>query len=328
MQTKEIMNCLGYGKYLGISKTKQAFVLFENGTFSKAIRFYRCGMILASDGNTISSSALFYAGIYNIPTMLVSQTGRVVNTMMPVSSGRNATRRLKQYEAFYNKKGVEICKALIRAKMENQIHLLEKYGQRTKAIENIIEDIDHIDGVKTDDVRKDLLLLESHSSNSYFYHYLRMFPRKLQGTREKHKASGILNNVLNFGYEFLKAECIMACYYSYLDPFMGFLHTPFQVKPALACDLEELYRWKIDEYVFDHKDEIGFDDTRDHEGRAFLGSESTSKLIKGLNELFDKKTRIKVAYGYHDHYKLRTIIKFQGHILTKYLHDTGELKII
>ena len=102
---KEVMACLGHGKYIGISKKNNSFTLFEDREIVNELPYHKCQMILLSDGNTISSSALFYAGIYDIPTILMSQTGRIISTLRPVSSDYDADTRLRQY-GIYNQSPV------------------------------------------------------------------------------------------------------------------------------------------------------------------------------------------------------------------------------
>ncbi len=37
-----------------------------------------------------------------------------------------------------------------------------------------------------------------------------------------------------------------------LEPFLGFMHSTQYSKPSIVCDLEELYRYLIDDFAFDY----------------------------------------------------------------------------
>lgn len=107
IKNKEIIVCIGYGKYLGISTKNQSFLMYENGEIVKEVEFIRCSMIILSDGNNLSSNALFYAGVYEVTTVLMSQTGRLIGSLRPTNSEFDVDRK-NQYEAYNGSKRVEI----------------------------------------------------------------------------------------------------------------------------------------------------------------------------------------------------------------------------
>jgi len=37
-----------------------------------------------------------------------------------------------------------------------------------------------------------------------------------------------------------------------LEPYLGFLHSVQYNKPSLVCDMEELYRYIVDDFAFDY----------------------------------------------------------------------------
>jgi CRISPR-associated protein Cas1 len=61
-----------------------------------------------------------------------------------------------------------------------------------------------------------------------------------------------VNNLFNLGYEVLNWKVHRACLKAKLEPFLGFLHSVQYGKPSLVCDLEELYRYLIDDFVVDY----------------------------------------------------------------------------
>jgi CRISPR-associated protein Cas1 len=115
-----------FGQYLG--SDKENFVVYKDKKPVKKIPFHKLKQVILTPGNTISTNALFWCSIYNVNLMTVSNTGRPLSMMLPLTTNANVKTRVKQYEAYYNSKGIEIAKAILSAKIQNQIALLERRG--------------------------------------------------------------------------------------------------------------------------------------------------------------------------------------------------------
>jgi CRISPR/Cas system-associated endonuclease Cas1 len=75
-----------------------------------------------------------------------------------------------------------------------------------------------------------------------------------------------------------------ACLKANLEPFLGFLHSVQYGKPSLLCDLEELYRYLVDDFMFDYVQEL-------NPGDFTTKTMEASKRCKGKREyLNDDKT--------------------------------------
>jgi CRISPR-associated protein Cas1 len=80
-----------------------------------------------------------------------------------------------------------------------------------------------------------------------------LIPEKIRPRRRKSwKAYDGVNNILNLCYEVLSWKIHRACLKAKLEPFLGFLHSVQYNKPSLVCDLEELYRYLVDDFAFDY----------------------------------------------------------------------------
>jgi CRISPR-associated protein Cas1 len=70
--------------------------------------------------------------------------------------------------------------------------------------------------------------------------------------RRTFKAYDGVNNLFNLGYELLSWKVHKALVNAKLEPYLGFLHSEQYGKPSLVCDMMELYRFMIDDYLIAH----------------------------------------------------------------------------
>jgi len=77
-----------------------------------------------------------------------------------------------------------------------------------------------------------------------------LLPEKLRPEkRSKFKAYDGTNNIFNLAYEILLWRVHRAIIRSMLEPYLGFLHSEQYGKPSLVCNLQELYRYLVDDFV-------------------------------------------------------------------------------
>ena len=127
--------------------------------------------------------------------------------------------------------------------------------------------------------------IEGTATKKYFGQLWGLIPEKIRPRRRKGwKAYDGVNNVLNLSYEVLSWKVHRACLKAKLEPFLGFLHSVQYNKPSLVCDLEELYRYLIDDFAFDYIQGL--------KPRDFSTKEVQVRDRKGRREyLSDNKTR-------------------------------------
>ena len=115
-----------YGKYLGVGG--QEFVVYENRKVVENVPLYRVKRAVISSGNYVSSSALFWLGIYGVETPITTKTGKIVSVLVPYNTDNRVQTRLKQYEAYNNHRGVEIAKGFVKARVQSEIALMKKHN--------------------------------------------------------------------------------------------------------------------------------------------------------------------------------------------------------
>jgi len=239
-----------------------------------------------------------------------------------------------QFEAYQNHKGVYIAKQLVKAKVDNQVALLDKYDLNTKKLAKINTKLKTIKGKKIEDIRTCLTILEGRMSRYYFKEYFTLVPRTLQPEKRiKRGAYDIYNNLINLGYEIVKGEVFKSVCYAHLSPYLGFLHSVQNSKMSLVYDLIEPFRCIIENFLVSYITKINFEDSIELIGkksynknklRAFLNHKEETKIIKAIYELLDKQiahTRIK-KFG--SKCKISTAIKEEPIKLAQYIRDEKE----
>jgi len=141
-----------------------------------------------------------------------------------------------------------------------------------------------------------------------------------------------MNNIFNLAYEVLSWRVHMAIVKSKLEPFLGFLHSVQYGKPSLVCDLKELYRYLIDDFVIQFCQGLRKKDfmvkseavSRKRKGkREFLSDIKTREFLKELHEFFESKVDIPlIRHGKRQ--RIETLINEEVLMLAKYLRDEKE----
>ena len=153
----------------------------------------------------------------------------------------------------FGEKGIEIAKQLVLGKLEGQNVLLNKYGFQTHDMNQIKHWVNRLQSKKLKSLRPKLMQIEGTATKKYFGQLFGLIPEKIRPSRRKSwKAYDGVNNLFNLGYEVLSWKVHRACLKAKLEPFLGFLHSVQYSKPSLVCDLEELYRYLVDDFVFDY----------------------------------------------------------------------------
>ncbi len=159
-------------------------------------------------------------------------------------SYKNAHYKKAQYLSLTGTKPLEICRALVAAKLLSQRIILKKrtnsgaerklFKLSEKAVQS--NSIDELRG------------FEGAGAAMYFSE----FPNLLKGkrnedkitfsTRNRRPPKDPVNAMLSFGYSLLSKEFVVAIELAGLDPMQGFYHTDRNRRPALALDLMEPFR--------------------------------------------------------------------------------------
>lgn len=169
---------------------------------------------------------------------------------------------------------------------------------------------------------------ESHCAKRYFNQIFSLFPESIRPEkRTGFKAYDGLNNVFNFAYYILKCKVHKALLKAKLEPYLGFLHSIQVGKPSLVCDLQELYRYLVDDYLIERCRKLRKKDfvlVTDFMMRLRMGKRihlceyETNELAEGLNNLFEREVKFpRIRYGSKQAFD--TLINEEALLLARYL---------
>lgn len=320
----------GNGSYLGMSKgcfilrdrkgNEEKYPLFEN----------QIKEVVLQSGNSISTGALASLGFWDVDVLVMTAKGRPVAVMKGLDDDSHVKTRLCQYEAYNGEKGLEIAKQLVLGKLQGQNVLLGKYGFETHDMTKFKHGVSSIKTKELDTLRGKLMQIEGTATKSYFGQLFELIPENIRPDRRKSwKAYDGVNNLFNLGYEMLQWKVHRACLKAKLEPFLGFLHSVQYGKPSLVCDLEELYRYLVDDFVFDYVQGLKPSDfmtktveaSKSRKGkREYLKDAKTREMLRGLQDYFDNKIEVPlIRYGKRQ--RIETLINEEALLLAKYIRN-------
>ena len=114
-----------------------------------------------------------------------------------------------------------------------------------------------------------------------------------------------------------------------MEPYLGFLHSVQVGKPSLVCDLQELYRYLVDDFVVQFCQSLKEKDfmvksesvSRKRKGkREYLNDTDTKRMMKELEGFFESQVDIpRIRHGKRQ--RIETLFNEEALLLAKYLRD-------
>ena len=298
----------------------EKYALFEN----------EIGEVQIKAGNYVSSGALATCAFWRIDVLILTHRGNPIAVLKSLDDDSHVETRIAQYEAHKSNKGVAIAKQIVLGKIEGQNYILRKYGFRQHDLMRIKE---IVNGVKSDDLRvlrNKLNTIEGHATEKYFSQIFQLLPMALSiEKRRTFKAYDGINNTFNLAYTVLKWKTYRAIIKAKLEPYLGFLHSEQIGKPSLVCDLMELYRYLIDDFIIQYCKSLKKKDfalkredySSNRKGeREYLNKPLTKDMMNKLNSFFESTVEIpRVRYG--NRQTLETLINEEALLLARYLRN-------
>lgn len=318
-----------YGKYLGY-KGMNFIVRDKKRNTVKEVEFYKVGEIILQTGNTVSTGSLSAMMFWGMDVLIMTSAGKPVGTMVALDDNSHVETRICQYEAYKNRKGVEIAKQFLLGKIEAQTQMLKKYKLEGFQTLNVPrkEQIAKLYAENVDGIRNKLHNVESPYTKHYFKQIKPLFPKFLQLTkREGYRAYDMGNNLFNIAYEILRWKIHRALIKAKLETYLGFLHKTANNHPTLVSDFTELYRCLVDDFLIRFSKKLKPGDFKKHyvEGyykkktpRIYLEHSNTNNLITSLNGYLETKIDVpRIRRGKKQ--SLETLINEEAFLLATYV---------
>jgi len=315
---------LGRGKGCLIVRDRKGEVeeypLFEN----------EIGEVHVRIGNSVSSGALATCAFWGIDLLILTQRGNPVAYLKSLEYDSHVKTRICQYEAIKNGKGIEIAKKIVLSRIEGQNRILRKYSLNQHDLVKARETISKIESDKLSVVRKRLLGIEGFHTERYFRQIFHLLPKAIMvQKRRAFKAYDGINNTFNLAYTVLKWKVLRAIIKAKLEPYLGFLHSEQFGKPSLVCDLMEMYRYLIDDFLIQYSKSLGKKDftmkkedfSRKRKGqREYLKKALAKDFMNKLNSFFESKVEIpRIKHGKRQ--EIESMLNEEAYLFAKYLRN-------
>lgn len=281
-------------------------------------------------GNYVSSGALCTLAFWNIDTLFLTARGEPIAFLKSLADESHVETRLAQYEAHKSNKGAAIAKQIVLGKIQGQNCILRKYGLKQHDFIRIKKAV--IDAQSNDlrVLRNKLITTEGHCSDAYLEQIFKLIPEAFRPEKRRgFKAYDAINNAFNLGYTILKWKVYMAIVKAKLEPYLGFLHSEQHGKPSLVCDLMELYRYLIDDFIIQYCKSLRKKDfamqredySSNRKGkRQYLNKTSTKDFVEKLNAFFETVVEIpRVRHGSKQ--SIETLINEESLLLAQHLRN-------
>jgi CRISP-associated protein Cas1 len=324
----------GNGSYLGMEKG--CFVLKDrNGNAERyPLLENQIKEVVFRSGNSVSTGALSSLGFWGVDVVVETARGRPVAMMKSFDDDRHVETRLAQYDAVRGQKGLQIAREIVRARIYSQNTVLAKRELPIHDLSIVDRKIDSLDIPDLGKMRQKLVSIEGRITKNYWGQILNLVPSKIRPKkRMKFRAFDGVNNLFNLGYEMLQWKIQRALVKAYLEPYLGFVHSVQYGKPSLVCDFEELYRYKIEEYVLDYVQELSSKDfvTKSEKAmpprigkRMYLNNEKTREFMNDLENVFKESVHVATVRAKGKQQRFETLINEESMLLAKYVRNEKE----
>ncbi|HEU4964472.1 MAG TPA: CRISPR-associated endonuclease Cas1 [Bacilli bacterium] len=322
----------GFGTSL--RKTSERLVVRDKDKkVTQEVPFFDVDDILVlSRGVTLSSDVIESCVNQGIHIHFLSNQGRpFAKVVAPGLQATVATRRA-QIAAFGDRRGVEISKLFIGAKLRAQLNLLKYWAKNRRGqdittqlkqaitkLEERITELDAIQGERIDDIRQTLMSCEGRAASVYWEVVKAILPSELGFTSRDHRgAQDPVNMVLNYGYGILKSEISKVVLLAGLEECAGFLHVDRSGRPSFVLDFMEEFRQPLVDRPLISLLNKGFTPVC-NDGE--LARDTRFAILKAIQERLEGTDRYE-----NRRCQLRTILQRQAHHLATYFRGERSYK--
>lgn len=292
--------------------------------------------IILTSGNTISVGALNNLSTWGVTVIFANKSGRPVSILKNLNDDSNVRTRIQQYKAVSDGRGFEIAKQLVLGKIKGQNTVLAKYGLETDfrpldSVERlpVPSSYSPLRDSEFDKYRNALLNIEAKMAERYFGQIFSLFDESIRPEkRSTYRAYDCANNLFNLGYDILFSKCYMALLKAKVEPYLGFLHNVQYGRLSLVCDLQELYRHLVDDFLIQYSKGLTLRDFKakeqkvgDKKGkRMFLESERNKDMTSKLHQYFTSYVSVpRKQRGKRQ--ELESLIAEESLLLAKFLRN-------
>jgi CRISPR-associated endonuclease Cas1 len=220
-------------------------------------------LIVLGGSGALSLEAIRWLDRVGAALACIDRDGKLLLTSGPTRP--EAKLRRAQALARFNDSGIEVARALLRAKVEGQRELLDRLDADPHA-RRVLER--SLAAIETSVNVDDLLATEAEAAATYWgswagvevrfapadqlriaAHWRTFGQRHSTLTSGPRMATNPAGAILNYLYALLEAECRLACQIVGLDPALAIVHADIRGRDSFPLDLMEAVRPNVDRYL-------------------------------------------------------------------------------
>lgn len=237
--------------YLFLALNGDAIEIKKSGVIKEAIPLRRISEIIVMERSTFSTALLTKCTESNIPLTITLNSGYYVTTIKPDSKKYHdiSFEHARKFYSLTDTEILSIAKEFAAGKLSNYASLFkQKYvktqnlfiGELNRVIQRIHQagDIHQVRGFEGAAAKKIYQKLNSIIDNKEFHI-----------KKRQRKNPDMINSLLNFGYYLLFSRINATVRAVGLNPYLGFLHSPEDNYESFVCDIQELFRSRIDRFI-------------------------------------------------------------------------------
>ncbi|MEW6089175.1 MAG: CRISPR-associated endonuclease Cas1 [bacterium] len=280
--------------YTFLSLNGDAIDILKNREIIETIPIRRISEIMVMEKTVFSTALITKCTDNNIPFTIVLNTGYYITTIKPDSKKYYdiTFAHAKKYYSLSETEIFSIAKEFAVGKLNNYISLFkQKYvkeqnlfiNEIERVIQNIYQaaDIHEVRGLEGSTAKKIYQKLNVFIDNEIF-----------QIEKRDRRCPDRINSLLNFGYYLLFSRINATVRAVGLNPYLGFLHSPLDDYESFVCDIEELFRARIDRFIIRlvNLKVITKDDFVETERGFYLKKEGVKSYLNQFEAEMERKT--------------------------------------
>jgi CRISPR-associated protein Cas1 len=280
--------------YLFLSLNGDAIDICRNKAVIETIPVRRISEIMVMEKTVFSTALLRKCTDNSIPFTITLNTGYYITTVKPDSKKYYDIQfeHGRKYCPLTDTEILCIAKEFAAGKMKGYISLFKQRYVREQnlfinELEEVIQqmyqagDIHNVRGLEGASAKKIYQRLNSLIEHDIFHI-----------KKRDRKNPDRINSLLNFGYYLLFSRINATVRAVGLNPYLGFLHSPMDNYESLVCDIEELFRARIDRFIIRllNLKVIGKDDFEETQKGLYLKREAIKKFLTQFEAEMERKT--------------------------------------
>jgi group II intron reverse transcriptase/maturase/CRISPR-associated endonuclease Cas1 len=237
--------------YLFLSLNGDAVDIKKDRIVIETIPFRRISEIMVMEKTVFSTAFVSKCTENNIPFTIALNTGYYVTTIKPDSKKYYdiSFEQGRRYNSLTDTEILSIAKEFAAGKINNYISFFkQKYvkdqnlfiGELERVVKYIYQagDLNEVRGYEGSTAKKIYQRLNDYIDDTSFHI-----------VKRDRKNPDRINSLLNFGYYLLFSRINATVRAGGLNPYLGFLHNPEDNYESFVCDIEELFRPRIDRLI-------------------------------------------------------------------------------